>query len=89
MSAYYVTVDALPYFLSGPSGASDDSTFTPTFSGQSIYRGRNFGERPGSQAMRLRGGTSITRVNVHLVVDNPTIFPSGNYTALTIVRCEP
>ncbi len=86
---YDVTVDAVNYFLLAPTTGSDATTFTPTFSGTSINRGRTFAERPGNQAMRLRTGYSITRINVNLVVNKLTgTFPSGDYVAGTIVRCE-
>ena len=87
--AYDVTVDAYNYFPTSPSTGSDNTTFTPTFAGTSISRGRTFAERPGNQAMRLRGGISTTRITVNLVVDKLAgTFPSGNYSATTIVRCE-
>ncbi len=86
---YEVTVDAVNYFITSPTTGSDATAFTPTFSGTSINRGRTFAERPGNQAMRLRGGYSITRINVNLVVDKLIgTFAAGNYAATTIVRCE-
>lgn len=86
---YNVTVDSMNYFSTSPTFGSDATSFTPTFSGTSINRGRTFAERPGKQAMQLRSGYSITRINVNLVIDKLTgTFPSGDYTAATIVRCE-
>ena len=87
--AYDVTVGAYNYFPTSPSTGSDNTTFTPTFAGTSISRGLTFAERPGNQAVRLRGGNSTTRITVNLVVDKLTgTFPAGNYSATTIVRCE-
>jgi type 1 fimbria pilin len=85
---YWISVSSPTFFQSSPSGGSDGVTFTTTFSGQNIYRGRTFSERPGSNAVRLRNGFSITRVNVHVVANRLDAFPSGDYTAVTIVRCE-
>ena len=87
--AYDVTVDEVPFFLADPGGMTLGSTFLARFSGQAVNaRGRTFAERDGGNAMRLRTGYSITDLTVHLQVDRPAGFNSGNYTALTIVRCE-
>ncbi len=87
--AYDLTVDEVSFFLASPSGMSLGSTFLARFSGQAVNsRGRTFAERDGANAMTLRTGYSITDITVHLQVDRPAGFDAGNYTALTIVRCE-
>lgn len=85
---YTISVDGPSFFMSGPGGANNGVTFTTTYAGTSINRGRTFAEQPGSQGVQLRGATSTTRVNVHLVANRPDNFPGGDYMALTTVRCE-
>lgn len=85
---YWISVDGPSLFLTAPSGGSSGVNFTTTYSGTNISRGRNFVERPGNSAVRLRGGYSVTRVNIDLVANRPDNFPGGEYTALTTVRCE-
>jgi hypothetical protein len=88
LSNYWVTVDEVNFFTSSPPNGSDNTTFSALFSGRSIFRGRTFAERPGSNAIRLRNGFSITQLTVNLVVDKPDGFPAGDYDTFTIVRCE-
>ncbi len=85
---YRISVSSPDFFTNAPSGGNDTTTFTTTFSGESLYRGRDFAERPGDNSVRLRRGYSITRVYVDLEAERPDSFPSGDYTAVTIVRCE-
>ena len=87
--AYDLTADEVSFFLSDPGNMSLGSTFVARFSGQAVNnRGRTFAERDGGNAMRLRTGYSITDVTVNLDVTRPNGFAAGDYTALTIVRCE-
>jgi type 1 fimbria pilin len=88
MRNYDISVDGPSFFMEAPSGGNDAVTFTTTYSGASINRGRDFPEQPGSTLVKLRGATSTTRVNIHLVANKPTTFPTGNYRAITTVRCE-
>jgi hypothetical protein len=85
---YFITAEPPSFFDTAPAGGLTGATFSTTFSGQDIFRGRNFAWRPGTNAVRLRGGFSITRVSVHLSAVNPSGFPAGNYTAHAIMRCE-
>jgi hypothetical protein len=85
---YFISVDGPSFFMTAPAGGNNGVTFTTTYSGTDISRGRNFAEQPGSQAVRLRGNVSTTRVNIHLVANRPDNFPGGDYSALTVVRCE-
>lgn len=88
LARYWISVDSPTFFINQPSGGSDNATFTTTYSAQSVYRGLNFGEIPGSTQRRLNNGYSITQVNIHLVANKPDGFPAGTYMALTTVRCE-
>jgi hypothetical protein len=88
MRNYDISVDGPSFFMDAPGGGNDAVTFTTTYSGTSINRGRDFAEQPGSNKVKLRGATSITRVNIHLVANKPTGFPGGTYRAITTVRCE-
>ena len=88
MRNYYISVDGPSFFMDAPNGGNDAVTFTTTYSGASIHRGRDFPEQPGSTQVRLRGSTSITRVTINLVANKPTAFPGGTYRAITTVRCE-
>ena len=85
---YEVSVSGPFVFSSRPAGGDDGVTFTTLFSGQSIFRGRTFAEQPGNNAVRLRSGFSITRINVNLIADRPDPFPAGTYQADATVRCE-
>lgn len=88
LSRYWISVDGPTFFRNQPSGGSDNATFTITYSAQSVFRGLNFGEIPGSTQRRLNNGYSVTNVTIHLVAEKPDGFPAGNYMALTTVRCE-
>jgi hypothetical protein len=88
LSNYWISVDEVNFFTSSPPNGSDNTTFTALFSGQNIFRGRTFAERPGNSPVRLRNGYSITQLTVNLVVDKPDGFPAGDYDTFTIVRCE-
>ncbi|MFK5979012.1 MAG: hypothetical protein QM488_09025 [Rhizobiaceae bacterium] len=85
---YDISLDAPSFFTSRPTGGDDNVTFTASFSGTSIFRGRSFADQPGSTSVQLRRGPSVTRVQAHLTADRPDAFPSGNYSAYTILRCE-
>ena len=85
---YDISVSSPDFFTNAPAGGNDNTTFTATFSGESLHRGRTFSERPGDSPVRLRNGYSITRVFVDLEADRTGSFPSGEYTAVAIVRCE-
>ena len=86
--SYDISVSSPDFFTNAPAGGNGNTTFTTTFSGESLHRGRTFSERPGESPVRLRNGYSITRVYVDLEADRPDSFPSGSYTAVAIVRCE-
>ena len=88
MRNYDISVDGPSFFMEAPNGGNDEVTFTTTYSGQSINRGRDFAEQPGSNKVKLRGATSTTRVNINLVASKTTGFPGGTYRAITTVRCE-
>lgn len=85
---YDISVSAPGFFSTAPQGGNDSVNFTASFSGQSLYRGRTFAERPGNDPVRLRTGFSVTRVFVDLVADRPNVFPAGNYATQATVRCE-
>lgn len=85
---YDISVSSPDFFTNAPPDGNTNTTFTTTFSGESLYRGRSFSERPGDSPVRLRNGYSITRVYVDLEADRADSFPAGDYTAVTIVRCE-
>lgn len=85
---YGISVSSPDFFTNAPSGGNDNTTFTTTFSGESLYHGRTFPERSGDRPVRLRNGYSITRVYVDLEADRTDSFPSGDYSAVAIVRCE-
>jgi hypothetical protein len=85
---YFITAEPPSFFDTAPAGGLTGATFSTTFSGQDIFRGRNFAWQPGTNAVRLRGSFSITRVRVHLTAVNPSGFPAGDYTAHAIMRCE-
>jgi len=85
---YDITLDPPPFFLNSPPGGNDNVTFTTTFSGTSIFRGRNFADQDGGIPVRLRTGFNITRVTGHLIATRPDTFPAGNYQTVAILRCE-
>ena len=87
-SRLFISVDTPTTFLTFPAGGDTGVSFAVTYSGTSIFRGRTFAEQPGSNAVRLRGGFSITRVNVNLTATKPDGFPAGAYTGYATVRCE-
>lgn len=88
--SYDISVDAVPFFLAMPTGGDTGVTISSTFSGSAVNaRGRTFAERPGNQPVRLRRGYSITQVTVDMAATRVgTPYPAGDYTALSIVRCE-
>lgn len=85
---YDISLDAPSFFTNRPAGGDDNVTFSASFSGTSIFRGRNFADQPGSTSVELARGPSVTRVHAHIMADRPDAFPSGNYSAYTILRCE-
>lgn len=86
---YRVTAQAPTGFDLGPANAALNTAFEARFSGVDISRGRNFIERNGSVAERLRGGSSTTRVSMHLIATRTgSTFPSGTYRGTVILRCE-
>jgi type 1 fimbria pilin len=85
---YQISVDGPTFFMTAPVGGNNGVAFTTTYSGSSVLGGVSFPEQPGNQQVRLNAGFTITRVNIHLVANRPDAFPSGNYTAVTTVRCE-
>lgn len=86
---YSLTAESTPGFTTAPSGGNSNTTFSSLFSGIDIFRGRTFSERNGTNPIHLRGGISITRVNVHLVATRTgSDFPGGDYTGSVVVRCE-
>lgn len=86
---YRVTAEAPTGFNLGPSNAALNTVFEARFSGVSVSRGRDFAERNGSVAERLRGGASTTRVTMHLVATRTgSTFPSGIYEGTVVLRCE-
>lgn len=85
---YDISLDAPSFFTNRPVGGDDNVTFSASFSGTSVFRGRNFADQPGSTSVKLARGPSVTRVYAHLTADRPDVFPSGNYSAYTILRCE-
>ncbi|WP_133122898.1 hypothetical protein [Zhengella mangrovi] len=88
LTNYLVTVDEVPFFLNEPGGMSTGSSFAATFSGSSVFRGLTFNERDGGSGVRLPRGYSVTDLNIDLEITRPAGFAAGDYTALTIVRCE-
>ncbi|MFP1633220.1 hypothetical protein ACLB6G_15930 [Zhengella sp. ZM62] len=88
LTNYQVTVDDVPFFLSEPGGMSVGSSFVASFSGQSVYRGIDFPERDGANAVTLPRRYSVTDLTIDLEVSRASAFAAGDYTALTIVRCE-
>jgi len=88
ISNYDVTLDPPPFFLTSPAGGNDNVTFTTTFSGTSLFRGRNFADQDGAIPVRLRNGFSATRITAHLTATRPDAFPAGNYQTVAILRCE-
>lgn len=85
---YDVSVSAPGFFSTAPQGGNDNVTFTATFSGQSIFRGLTFPERPGDNAIELDSGFTATRLFVDVVADRTNVFPAGNYSTQATVRCE-
>jgi hypothetical protein len=88
-SNYNVTAIAYNFFTQGPADASLNTAFEARFSGIDVFRGRTFTERTGSSAVALRTGTSITRLNVHMIATRTgSQFPGGFYEGTVVVRCE-
>ncbi len=86
---YFISATTFPFFTQFPPLGNNNTTFQSTFSGQDISRGRTFADQPGTTPVRLRGGNSTTRVNVHLIATRTgTPFPAGNYRGVVVVRCE-
>jgi hypothetical protein len=86
---YSLTAETTGLFTTSPSGGNLNTTFEARFSGVDIFRGRTFSERNGSFQVNLRGGTSITRANVHLIATRTgSAFPGGDYVANVTLRCE-
>lgn len=89
-SNYWLQADAVPFFLAMPSGGDTGVTISSTFSGQALTaRGRTFAERAGNQRIRLRRQYGATRVTINMdATRTGSQYPAGDYTALTILRCE-
>lgn len=89
-SNYWLQVDAVPFFLTMPPGGDTGVTISSTFSGTALSpRGRTFAERPGDNRIRLRRRYSATRVNIDMAATRTgSQYPAGDYTALSILRCE-
>lgn len=85
---YEVSVSSPTYFDTYPTGGDIGVNFTTTFSGRTLRRGRNFAERPGDSPIRTRRGFSRTEITVNLTADKADGFPSGDYSAHTVLRCE-
>ncbi|MGL4489401.1 MAG: hypothetical protein ACRCU5_08160 [Rhizobiaceae bacterium] len=86
---YWVSAIATDYFTTGPVNSSLNTDFEARFSGTDIFRGRNFPEQLGTDAVRLRGNLSVTRLNVHLIATRTgSSFPTGTYVGNVTVRCE-
>lgn len=77
-----------PGNFANPTNAGTGTSFSAYFSGRSILLGRTFGERPGSNSIRLRRGISITQISVDLEAANANGFEEGDYSAQAIIRCE-
>ena len=83
-------LDTVSFFTTAPPGGNLNTTFEPTYSGTSLGgAGATFAEQPGSQPVQLSQQLGLTEVTAHLKATRPDGFPSGAYTALTILRCEP
>ncbi len=87
---YWLQVDAVPFFVAMPPGGDNGVTISSTFSGTALNaRGLTFPERPGSSRIRLRNGYSATRVTIDMNATRVgSRYPAGDYTALSILRCE-
>ncbi len=86
---YRIWLDAPAFFLSSPPGFDGSGVaFSTLFSGTSIFRGRNFTDRPGTNPRRLRRGFSITEITADLIADNTGPYSTGNYTSYATLRCE-
>lgn len=85
---YDVSVSSPTFFDTYPTGGDIGVNFTTTFSGKSLRRGKTFAERSGDNAVKTRNGFSRTELTINLQADKPDSFPSGDYSAHTVVRCE-
>lgn len=90
LRSYNVTVDAVPFFVTSPSGGNTGVTITSSFSGTALnFRGLTFAEQPGNVPVTLNSGFSGTRLDINMDATRAgSIYPAGNYTAVSIVRCE-
>jgi hypothetical protein len=86
---YDVYAETSGKFSIFPAGGNIGTVVSSFFSGIDIYRGRNFAEQSGAIPVKLRGGTSVTRLNVHLVANRTgSVFPGGQYQGIVVIRCE-
>ena len=88
--SYNVTVDAVPFFVAMPPDGDTGVTISSSYSGTALnFRGLTFPEQPGNVPVTLNTGFSGTRLNIDMDATRVgSTYPAGNYTALSIVRCE-
>ena len=84
---YKLSVDTPSVFAVSPLGGDTGVTRTASFSGYDLNSSASFAER--TSPIYASGTNMRTRMTIYFVASRPTMYPSGHYEALTIVRCEP
>lgn len=82
-SSWRINIDPPAGFSNSPSGG-DNATFSTWMSANGAT---NFGATPGNEAMRVRRGRTMVRIDFEATNLNAG-FPAGDYSAELTLRCE-
>lgn len=80
LDCYSISAIAPTSFSAFPPGGNDNISF------HSIFRINGGADRPGIVPIMVANG--MKTVEVDLTVDRTSTFPTGNYEAVVVVRCE-
>lgn len=83
-----ISVYAMPFFNQSPGGASEEAAFKSYFSGIAKSR-KSFSQRSGDDPFVGGRGWRVLYLTIDLDVTRAQPFPAGDYSATTVVRCEP
>jgi hypothetical protein len=82
-SSWQINIDPPAGFSNSPSGG-DNATFATWMSASGAT---NFSATPGNEAMRVRRGRTMVRIDFDATNLNAG-FPAGDYSAELTLRCE-
>jgi len=82
-TTFKVSVGTPSAFTLAPSGGNAGTTFDSRYSTSGVTI---VVDAPGSTLTPL--GLGITNLSVNLIANHPTLFPSGIYSAQSVVTCE-